>query len=214
MVGWRQANPSPTQASGRGPGLRADWFLLEAVSEELLGPPGPARASPTPSGTPSPNAMLARLSPQLGSVYTEGGFVEGVNKKLGLFGDYVDIFKGIPFAAPPKTLENPQRHPGWQGGSGGRWAALAAGLASTDCCPHSGPVATCRDPEGHGLQEAMPADHHHPGQHPRGRRLPLPQHLGPPGQEGRSVCPPMPPSSPRLAKGPSFAPRSSLGPQS
>ncbi|ELK07322.1 Bile salt-activated lipase [Pteropus alecto] len=52
---------------------------------------------------------------KLGSVYTEGGFVEGVNKKLGLFGDYVDIFKGIPFAAPPKTLENPQRHPGWQG---------------------------------------------------------------------------------------------------
>uniref|UniRef100_A0A8C0LL30 Carboxylic ester hydrolase n=1 Tax=Canis lupus dingo TaxID=286419 RepID=A0A8C0LL30_CANLU len=55
---------------------------------------------------------------KLGAVYTEGGFVEGVNKKLGLFGDYVDIFKGIPFAAPPKALENPQRHPGWQGGSG------------------------------------------------------------------------------------------------
>ncbi|KAK2506978.1 hypothetical protein MC885_017876 [Smutsia gigantea] len=52
---------------------------------------------------------------QLGAVYTEGGFVEGVNKKLGLFGDYVDIFKGIPFAAAPKALEKPQRHPGWQG---------------------------------------------------------------------------------------------------
>nr|XP_004485292.3 bile salt-activated lipase [Dasypus novemcinctus] len=52
---------------------------------------------------------------KLGAVYTEGGFVEGVNKKLGLFGDYVDIFKGIPFAAPPKALENPQKHPGWQG---------------------------------------------------------------------------------------------------
>ncbi|XP_077003579.1 bile salt-activated lipase [Tamandua tetradactyla] len=52
---------------------------------------------------------------KLGAVYTEGGFVEGINKKLGLFGDYVDIFKGIPFAAPPKVLENPQRHPGWQG---------------------------------------------------------------------------------------------------
>ncbi|KAM8944731.1 bile salt-activated lipase isoform 2-T2 [Lycaon pictus] len=52
---------------------------------------------------------------KLGAVYTEGGFVEGVNKKLSLFGDYVDIFKGIPFAAPPKALENPQRHPGWQG---------------------------------------------------------------------------------------------------
>lgn len=44
--------------------------------------------------------------------------MEGVNKKLGLFGNYVDIFKGIPYAAAPKPLENPQRHPGWQGGSG------------------------------------------------------------------------------------------------
>ncbi|XP_011786817.1 PREDICTED: bile salt-activated lipase [Colobus angolensis palliatus] len=52
---------------------------------------------------------------KLGAVYTEGGFVEGVNKKLGLLGDSVDIFKGIPFAAPTKTLENPQPHPGWQG---------------------------------------------------------------------------------------------------
>ncbi|XP_015419598.1 PREDICTED: bile salt-activated lipase isoform X2 [Myotis davidii] len=54
----------------------------------------------------------------LGVVHTEGGFVEGVNKKLGLFGiggRSVDIFKGIPFAAPPKVLENPQPHPGWQG---------------------------------------------------------------------------------------------------
>uniref|UniRef100_A0A8D2IWM7 Carboxylic ester hydrolase n=1 Tax=Varanus komodoensis TaxID=61221 RepID=A0A8D2IWM7_VARKO len=51
----------------------------------------------------------------LGIVNTEGGFVEGVNKKLGLFGDYVDIFKGIPFAAPTKTLEDPQPHPGWPG---------------------------------------------------------------------------------------------------
>ncbi|ELK30014.1 Bile salt-activated lipase [Myotis davidii] len=54
----------------------------------------------------------------LGVVPTEGGFVEGFNKKLGLFGiggRSVDIFKGIPFAAPPKALENPQPHPGWQG---------------------------------------------------------------------------------------------------
>nr|XP_054358329.1 bile salt-activated lipase isoform X2 [Pongo pygmaeus] len=56
---------------------------------------------------------MSRL--QLGAVYTEGGFVEGVNKKLGLLGDSVDIFKGIPFAAPTKALENPQPHPGWQG---------------------------------------------------------------------------------------------------
>ncbi|XP_036276299.2 bile salt-activated lipase-like [Pipistrellus kuhlii] len=55
---------------------------------------------------------------KLGVVHTEGGFVEGVNKKLGLLGiggRSVDIFKGIPFAAPPQALENPQRHPGWQG---------------------------------------------------------------------------------------------------
>ncbi|XP_020650558.3 bile salt-activated lipase isoform X1 [Pogona vitticeps] len=52
---------------------------------------------------------------KLGIVSTDGGLVEGVNKKLGLFGDYVDIFKGIPFAAPPKTLEDPQPHPGWPG---------------------------------------------------------------------------------------------------
>ncbi|XP_036185130.1 LOW QUALITY PROTEIN: bile salt-activated lipase-like [Myotis myotis] len=54
----------------------------------------------------------------LGVVHTEGGFVEGVNKKLGLFGiggRSVDVFQGIPFAAPPKALENPQPHPGWQG---------------------------------------------------------------------------------------------------
>ncbi|XP_060056443.1 bile salt-activated lipase [Erinaceus europaeus] len=59
--------------------------------------------------------LAAVSAAKLGAVYTEGGFVEGVNKKLGLFGDYVDIFKGIPFAAPPKALENPQPHPGWQG---------------------------------------------------------------------------------------------------
>ncbi|XP_008562052.1 PREDICTED: bile salt-activated lipase [Galeopterus variegatus] len=52
---------------------------------------------------------------KLGAVYTEGGFVEGVNKKLNLLGDSVDIFKGIPFAAPTTALENPQPHPGWQG---------------------------------------------------------------------------------------------------
>lgn len=46
---------------------------------------------------------------------TEGGLVEGVNKRLGLFGDFIDIFKGIPFGAPTKILENPQPHPGWPG---------------------------------------------------------------------------------------------------
>uniref|UniRef100_A0A8C6BSL5 Carboxylic ester hydrolase n=1 Tax=Monodon monoceros TaxID=40151 RepID=A0A8C6BSL5_MONMO len=63
----------------------------------------------------APGACGWAPCPQLGAVYTEGGFVEGVNKKLGLLGNYVDIFKGIPYAAAPKTLENPQRHPGWQG---------------------------------------------------------------------------------------------------
>ncbi|NXY55451.1 CEL lipase, partial [Callaeas wilsoni] len=51
----------------------------------------------------------------LGVVLTEGGFVEGESKQRGLFGSYVDIFRGIPFAAPPKTLEDPQPHPGWDG---------------------------------------------------------------------------------------------------
>lgn len=53
--------------------------------------------------------------------------MEGVNKKLGLFGDYVDVFKGIPYAATPKVLEKPQRHPGWQGGNSdsehGEWGS-------------------------------------------------------------------------------------------
>ncbi|KAM5299482.1 bile salt-activated lipase [Ctenodactylus gundi] len=51
----------------------------------------------------------------LGAVYTEGGFVEGVNKRLSLLGgDSVDIFRGIPFATA-RTLENPERYPRWQG---------------------------------------------------------------------------------------------------
>lgn len=41
--------------------------------------------------------------------------MEGENKKLGLFESYIDIFRGIPFAAPPKRLEDPQPHPGWDG---------------------------------------------------------------------------------------------------
>ncbi|KAL1785545.1 bile salt-activated lipase [Sigmodon hispidus] len=59
--------------------------------------------------------LAAAYAAKLGAVYTEGGFVEGVNKKLSLLGgDSVDIFRGIPFATA-KTLENPERHPGWQG---------------------------------------------------------------------------------------------------
>uniref|UniRef100_A0A8C5SNZ5 Carboxylic ester hydrolase n=1 Tax=Laticauda laticaudata TaxID=8630 RepID=A0A8C5SNZ5_LATLA len=59
--------------------------------------------------------IFGAKSSRLGIVNTEGGLVEGVNKKLGLLGDYMDVFKGIPFAAPTKTLEDPQPHPGWPG---------------------------------------------------------------------------------------------------
>ncbi|XP_075115914.1 bile salt-activated lipase-like, partial [Leptodactylus fuscus] len=53
---------------------------------------------------------------QLGVVYTEGGFVEGTNKKIGLISPtYIDVFKGIPFAAPPAILQKAERHPGWSG---------------------------------------------------------------------------------------------------
>lgn len=84
------------------------------------GPAGiqePAQSAALDSGSPSRSPSDPALSHlQLGAVYTEGGFVEGVNKKLSLLGgDSVDIFKGIPFATA-KTLENPQPHPGWQGG--------------------------------------------------------------------------------------------------
>ncbi|KAM4876489.1 bile salt-activated lipase [Thomomys bottae] len=59
--------------------------------------------------------LAATSAAKLGSVYTEGGFVEGVNKKLSLLGsESVDVFKGIPYATA-RTLENPERHPGWQG---------------------------------------------------------------------------------------------------
>lgn len=96
-----------------------DWVGLnhpfQHLAGDLLAPwslfsqPLWIQASPNPS-----DPVTFHL--QLGSVYTEGGFVEGVNKKLSLLGgDSVDIFKGIPFATA-KTLENPERHPGWQGG--------------------------------------------------------------------------------------------------
>lgn len=74
--------------------------------------------------------------------------MEGVNKKLGLFGNYVDIFKGIPFAAAPKALENPQRHPGWQGASGCVLAGPAAGVGvvgpPSSCQPLRPPTGTLK----------------------------------------------------------------------
>ncbi|XP_043913836.1 bile salt-activated lipase-like [Protopterus annectens] len=54
------------------------------------------------------------LTLQLGPVHTEGGMVEGKHKSLGLFHS-IDIFKGIPFAAPPGIFEDPKAHPGWSG---------------------------------------------------------------------------------------------------
>ncbi|XP_072096789.1 bile salt-activated lipase-like [Mobula birostris] len=48
----------------------------------------------------------------LGVVKTEGGLVEGTYKRNGRFAS-VDIFKGIPFAAPPKRFEKAEPHPGW-----------------------------------------------------------------------------------------------------
>ncbi|KAG7476391.1 hypothetical protein MATL_G00082380 [Megalops atlanticus] len=50
----------------------------------------------------------------LGVVHTEGGMVEGTNHRLGL-SRYMDVFKGVPFAAQPGRFEKPQPHPGWEG---------------------------------------------------------------------------------------------------
>uniref|UniRef100_A0A8C5R1Y0 Carboxylic ester hydrolase n=1 Tax=Leptobrachium leishanense TaxID=445787 RepID=A0A8C5R1Y0_9ANUR len=60
--------------------------------------------------------LAAAHAATLGVVRTEGGFVEGTHKRIGtLFPDYIDIFKGIPFAAEPKVFEKAERHPGWPG---------------------------------------------------------------------------------------------------
>ncbi|XP_044125007.1 bile salt-activated lipase-like [Bufo gargarizans] len=60
--------------------------------------------------------LAAAHAATLGVVYTDGGFVEGTNKKIGLISStYLDVFKGIPFAAPPRNLEKAERHPGWSG---------------------------------------------------------------------------------------------------
>ncbi|KAK0142537.1 Bile salt-activated lipase [Merluccius polli] len=50
----------------------------------------------------------------LGVVQTEGGSVKGTNVRLGLLRS-VDVFRGIPYAAKPGTLEKPTLHPGWTG---------------------------------------------------------------------------------------------------
>uniref|UniRef100_A0AAY4C7K6 Carboxylic ester hydrolase n=3 Tax=Denticeps clupeoides TaxID=299321 RepID=A0AAY4C7K6_9TELE len=51
----------------------------------------------------------------LGVVLTEGGMVEGKTYSVsGLF-RYMDVFLGIPFAAPTKRFEKPEPHPEWSG---------------------------------------------------------------------------------------------------
>ena len=60
-----------------------------------------------------PNCLFSPL--QLGTVYTEGGLVEGKNIRLG-YKHHMDVFKGIPFAGMPRRFEKPERHPGWDGG--------------------------------------------------------------------------------------------------
>ncbi|XP_048022303.1 bile salt-activated lipase-like [Megalobrama amblycephala] len=50
----------------------------------------------------------------LGAVSTEGGMVQGKSNSVGLF-RWVDVFLGIPFAAPPGRLAKPVAHPGWDG---------------------------------------------------------------------------------------------------
>lgn len=52
---------------------------------------------------------------QLGVVLTEGGMVEGKNHIMLPFVRYMDVFKGIPFAAQPGRFEKPVPHPGWSG---------------------------------------------------------------------------------------------------
>ncbi|XP_062867322.1 bile salt-activated lipase-like [Trichomycterus rosablanca] len=58
--------------------------------------------------------LNAANASSLGVVYTEGGMVEGSNNGVGLF-RYMDVFKGIPFAAPPGRFKKPTPHPGWSG---------------------------------------------------------------------------------------------------
>ncbi|XP_066502254.1 carboxyl ester lipase, tandem duplicate 2 [Hoplias malabaricus] len=58
--------------------------------------------------------LSAANASSLGVVYTEGGMVQGANHGVGLF-RYMDVFKGIPFAAPPGRFQKPLPHPGWTG---------------------------------------------------------------------------------------------------
>ncbi|XP_029024966.1 bile salt-activated lipase-like [Betta splendens] len=50
----------------------------------------------------------------LGLVHTEGGLVQGKNVRLGI-GRHMDVFRGVPYAAPPGAFQKPTRHPGWDG---------------------------------------------------------------------------------------------------
>ncbi|RXN12904.1 bile salt-activated lipase-like protein [Labeo rohita] len=60
------------------------------------------------------NRPASSTQKPLGTVSTEGGTVQGRNLLIGYF-RYMDVFKGIPFAAPPDILQKPVPHPGWDG---------------------------------------------------------------------------------------------------
>ncbi|KAM5146377.1 bile salt-activated lipase-like [Mantella aurantiaca] len=62
-------------------------------------------------------SLLAAVhTASLGVVYTEGGFVQGKSRQIGILNpSYIDSFKGIPFAAPPGILQKAAKHPGWSG---------------------------------------------------------------------------------------------------
>ncbi|XP_063791638.1 bile salt-activated lipase-like [Pseudophryne corroboree] len=60
--------------------------------------------------------LAAAHAATLGVVYTEGGFVQGTKKQIGILSpSYIDTFKGIPFGSAPGVLEKAESHPGWSG---------------------------------------------------------------------------------------------------
>ncbi|XP_068104103.1 bile salt-activated lipase-like [Hyperolius riggenbachi] len=69
-----------------------------------------------PPEVTDPSPVAAAAAAELGVVRTEGGYVEGNNKRIGIINpSFIDVFKGIPFAAQPRMLEKAQTHPGWSG---------------------------------------------------------------------------------------------------
>lgn len=153
-------------------------------------------------------------------MHTEGGFVEGFNKKLSLFGgDSVDIFKGIPFAAAPKALENPQQHPGWQGGRRGCGGPCSPGggpgRPPSSHQPRRPPTGTleAKDFKKRCLQATITQDDTFGEEDCLYLNIWVPQG-GSEGQLPPPPCPPPPPlprEAPQAARGPGPAPWSGLG---